>query len=108
MKKLYIITAVILLLSMMLSSCSKYNDSWIIGKNSDEIQEKYGEFTFCRGSPSEDGLYYDCICGYKLQDQVVEDGVITLYMVCYMIRFDSEGQACEIQDDYVHIDSRVM
>ena len=36
-----------------------YIDSWIIGKNSDQIQKLYGEFDKKGKSINQDGLYYD-------------------------------------------------
>lgn len=45
--KAYIAVSVILFSAVLLTSCGKkykYDSDWIIGKNSQEIIEQYGEF----------------------------------------------------------------
>ena len=63
-----------------------YIDSWIIGKNSDQIQKLYGEFDKKGKSINQDGLYYDCVCGYYTRKN--ENG-----FKLYLIYFDSDGIA---------------
>ena len=70
------VIAVLMVLSLMLglSACKmigRYNVNWIIGKNSDQIQARYGEFDWKPKDVPEDGLYRNCYCTYYLRvDQV--------------------------------------
>ena len=67
-----------------------YIDSWIIGKNSDQIQKIYGEFHQKGRSVNQDGLYYDCACGYYT---IKNENGFTLYKIF----FDSNGIAYKIE-----------
>ena len=96
---LFIITAILCVLSGCESDW-KYDKEWIIGKNSKQIQARYGEFDGHPQDVPEDGLYKDCICAYFLQiDRKTWDETLPdekLYIV-----FDSEGIA---QTVYKHVD----
>ena len=65
MKKLISIFIVLVMLVGITACASKpYKEEDFIGLTSAEIIEKYGEFDNVQMSPSEDGLYRNCGCGY--------------------------------------------
>ena len=73
-----------------------YDEDWIIGKNSNEIQEKYGEF-YSHGTEDEDGLIRN---GWGEYITAVGVPDINLYMFIapnadeyYRIHFDENGLA---------------
>ena len=91
------LTALIVILIISLSSCSqKYDDKWILGKTSSEIEEKYGTFDYIYSDPDQiDGNYYNGGCAYLTKEEKV--GYLgTDPAEYYMIYFDSEGKAYEI------------
>ena len=69
-----------------------YDKDWITGKNSKQIQARYGAFDILPDKAPEEGLYKDCYCGYFLQinkrnwDERLPDEY--LYIV-----FDANGTA---------------
>ena len=68
------ITGLLLILVLLLSGCSKhkYDIDWIIGKNSDEIVEKYGDFdTVSMPKSHIDGLYHNSSCSYVIKEKKV-------------------------------------
>ena len=67
-----------------------FDESWIFGKNSDEIQAKYGKFDQI-GKLNEQGLCYDSCCSYSTQD-FPDIGL----KESYVIYFDSDGIAYKI------------
>ena len=107
--KLTSLFLVIFIISSMCISCSikKYIDttfiydkSWIIGKNSNEIQERYGIFDIKGEHQNENGLFYSTSCGYYTQHG---DTVITIQRFFdspkdekLIIVFDANGIAIRI------------
>lgn len=98
MKK--IICASILLLCVLsllcLTACSRFNENWIIGKTSTEIEEKYGAFDAADpDKKNEEGNYVSARCGYLTREKQV--GFLGTYPEEYfMIYFDKEGKAYDI------------
>ncbi len=90
----------VMLLSFYACTAEPYDEEWIIGKTSEEIKEKYGEFDHTHNDPSEDGLYRDTSCGYLTKDKKV-GSLGTSPEEYYMIRFDSEGRAVSIEKDHL-------
>lgn len=75
------------------------NVNWIIGKNSAQIQEKYGKFENLMMSPSPDGLYRDTCCSYYVWEG--RNGWFLNYPpMMFSIRFDENGIAyeCRLQE----------
>ena len=88
---------------LTLVSCESdwmYDKDWIKGKNSEQIQARYGKFDGHPQDIPDDGLYRDCICVYFLQiDKQTWDETLPnekLYIV-----FDSKGIAQKV---YKHVD----
>ena len=78
-----------------------YDDGYILGKTSAEIQDKYGVFDLMEAEFNEDGLYCDGWCRY-LTAKGIND--IDLYMLIaptydeyYSIHFDENGVADKIE-----------
>ena len=75
-----------------------YKEKHIIGHTSSEIVERYGEFEqFYHGEFRDDGNYYNGACGYKIGEKNMEVYPSPMY---YMIWFDDEGKAYEIDDSW--------
>ena len=73
-----------------------YDTEWIIGKSADQIIERYGEFDI-RGL-NEDGSYTKG--AYLVKEEYV--GYLgTDPEEFYMIYFDSNGYAYEVNDKYI-------
>lgn len=70
----------------------KYNDKWIIGKTSEEIIERYGEFDHVWKKPDYDGLYRDCTVEYFL----INYWQATVTSQYYTIHFNNNGRADEV------------
>ena len=94
MKKV-IVSLIVLSLMLGLSACKmigQYNVNWIIGKNSDQIEARYGEFDVKPKDGKEYGLYRRCRCAYYLvRDQRNWAGRVP--DVLLYIYFDEEGIA---------------
>ena len=82
-----------------LTSCSRYDEDWIIGKTSSEIVEKYGEFDLCFGKTElrADGNYYNGACGYMTKK--IDPGIYPSDEY-YMIYFDEEGKAYKVEPSW--------
>lgn len=87
------------LCALYLTSCSRYDEDWIIGKTSTEIVEKYGEFDLCFGKTElgADGNYYNGACGYMTKKIDPEIYPSDEY---YMIYFDEEGKAYKVEPSW--------
>lgn len=73
-----------------------YDAEWIIGKSAEEIIERYGEFD--RRRLNEDGFY--TMGGYLVKEKRV--GYLgTDPEEFYMIYFDSNGYAFDVNDKYI-------
>lgn len=89
----YIISVIVLVFVLCFAGCGKrYTESDVIGLNSSEIVEKYGNFDRKQGTPDADGLYRDCACGYLTTEK--KTGFLgTTPPEYFMIYFNSEGIA---------------
>ena len=94
--------ALSILLCCIAAFCSctfyPYKEKHIIGRTSSEIVELYGEFDWFFGSDlrvDENGNYCSGACGYKIGEMNREVYPSPMY---YMIWFDDEGKAYEIDD----------
>ena len=78
----------------------KFDEDWIIGKNSSEIEEKYGEFDFLAVDRESDGKIYRGKAGYLTKEKYV--GYLgTDPEEFYVIYFDSDGIAYKTQKNYM-------
>ena len=91
-KKISILLLILTILLIGLNSCSGVKESvfdsnWMIDKNSEQIQEKFGKFNYASVAPNEeDGLYYDCECEYvmSVSEGLIMDGMVwKKYLVLY-------------------------
>lgn len=80
---------------------SVYDTQWMIGKNSDEIQARYGQFDYHSEEAAEDGLYKDCVCFYLVQTNETDLFGDPLPDERLYIYFDADGIAYEA---YKHVD----
>ncbi len=98
-----IIASLIMLIMISLSSCfQKYDEQWILGKSSSEIEEKYGSFDYFYGNPDcrLDGNYYNGGCAYIVKEENV--GFLgTSPSEYYMIYFSSDGKAYRIEEKWI-------
>lgn len=72
----------------------------VLGKNSDQVQEMYGEFDHYSMYPCEDGLFRFTGCSYTIVEKRVGFlGTTPSYMVT--IVFDGNGIAIEVYCQYI-------
>ena len=99
--KAYIAVSVILFSAVLLTSCGKkykYDSDWIIGKNSQEIIEQYGEFDVVTMPKNDQGLYSSAICSYIIVPKKV--GYLgTTPERLFSIGFDENGIADEFFEE---------
>lgn len=80
----------VVVVAVVASNCAQWRflnrAEWILKHNSDEIEEKYGEFDIVDTEPDTDGRYKSTTCSYIIQN---ED---TTMLLC-SIRFDDDGRA---------------
>ena len=89
----------VLLVTMILTGCSKYDESDLIGKTSSQIVEVYGEFDCIGMSADADGLYRNCRCGYTIRES--RTGFLgTEPEVLFYIVFDGDGIAVRCEEGY--------
>ncbi len=77
---------------------AKYDEKWIIGKTSKEIEEKYGIFQGTSDLRNKEGLFCNAVCSYELQEKRV--GYLgTSPPINFSIYFDDKGIAvkCNVQ-----------
>lgn len=94
----------LLLLLFCLSGCG-YDEEWILGKTSAEIQEKYGTFykvtLLPYGDPievNENVIYQNAIAYYLIEEERV--GWLGTYPEEYfVIRFDENGKAVDCREE---------
>lgn len=94
MRKLYVLLALLLAVTIYLSCCNqvKFKEDEIIGLTSSQIIDKYGAFDRKQGSPEPDGLYHNCACGYLIEEE--KKGFLgTTPPKFFMIYFDNDGIA---------------
>lgn len=78
----------------------KFDEDWIIGKNSSEIEEKYGKFDFLAVDKRSDGKIYRGAAGYLTKEKHV--GYLgTDPEEFYAIYFDSDGIAYKTEKNYM-------
>jgi len=93
MKKMRVLF-LILVLSLIFSACSdyKYDDEWIVGKSSAQIEEKYGSFDRRAVAYDADGLLRNCRAGYVIEpSRKTWHGKTTEQLFC--VHFDADGIA---------------
>ncbi len=98
-KKLVAFILLVCLFAMLFSACSKhpYDEEWILGKTSAEIEAKYGSFDRQGNYRQEDGKFYSCRVGYIIKESRVSFFGRTTEEL-FIIHFNAEGIAysCEI------------
>ena len=90
-----VLLAIFIIIS--LSSCSQmYDDEWILGKTSSEIEKKYGSFDYLYNNPDQiEGNYYNGGCAYLTKEERV--GFLGAHPEeYYMIFFNPEGKAYKV------------
>ena len=101
-----VLSAVIAIIVLCSSGCSKYNERKIIGMSSLEAEEKYGEFYKAMKDPNtyagrgQDGLYRNCDCGYLMPKKPVIFDELG-YVEYFMIHFNENGIADKCYYDKV-------
>lgn len=83
-----------LIMSYSLSACAQhsYDESWIIGKTSSEIEQRYGEFDRFEWGYRDDGLLHSTDAGYIIKEsQVSWHGKTTEEL--FVVHFNEEGIA---------------
>lgn len=79
-------------LSLWACAQRPYDEEWIIGKTSAEIEEKYGQFQRISNPYHEDGLLYRTDAGYIIKKSRVSwHGKTT--EVLFVVRFNQDGLA---------------
>lgn len=93
-KRLCLLLLICALLCSM-SGCRRfdYDPDWIIGKNSAEIQKRYGAFDFCNAEASDDGLVRDCVATYYIRKDAKQLFGDPLPDIKFHIWFDETGIA---------------
>lgn len=107
---LVVMTVLALIVGIVLACCQlwylkckneylEFEDS-VLGKNSDQVQEMYGEFDHYSMYPCEDGLFRYTECSYTIIEKRVDIfGTTPRYMLT--ILFDGDGVAIEVFCQYV-------
>lgn len=98
MKKALLFVLTLVMVTSLFAGCSQdtadqYDDEWIIGKTSKEIEEKYGAFEIRQAEAEEDGLYHSTGCGYHLERGYDFFGHRKQPEKHYVISFDQNGIA---------------
>lgn len=98
MKKCIVLFMSVLFVVFILSGCEKigrYNVDWIIGKDANEIQSRYGKFDGHPQDIPDDGLYKNCTCSYSLPvgHQLFGDPLPEEFLYIY---FDDAGIAYKV------------
>lgn len=98
-RRIVVFFLLVCLLTTLFSACSKhpYDEEWILGKTSAEIEAKYGRFDREENRPQEDGMFYSCSVGYIIKESRVSFFGMTTEEL-FIIHFNAEGIAdsCEI------------
>ena len=107
---LIVMTVLVLIVGIVLACCQlqylkckndflEFEES-VLGKNSDQVQEMYGEFDHYSMYPCEDGLFRFTGCSYTIVEKRVDFlGTTPSYMVT--IVFDGNGIAIEVYCQYI-------
>lgn len=69
-KRLLLLCMVLFVVVFSSSACTqhRYDEEWIIGKTSAEIEARYGSFDRLGMEYQEDGLLYSCRAGYVIRE----------------------------------------
>lgn len=106
MKKLCLCLSIIMLLTVFVGCKDRreFDTEWIVGKNSKQIIEKYGEFDLVRyesiddviigGKKNDTGLYVDTSCFYIIEKFEGEEDLRL------KINFDENGIAGKPYEQY--------
>ncbi len=94
MNRLALVCLLVLCVAVLLSACTQhpYDEEWVIGKTSAEIEEKYGKFDRREWDYREDGLLYGTDAGYILKESRVFWFGKTMEEL-FVVRFNQEGIA---------------
>ena len=76
-------------------SCDRYDEGWILGKDSADIEEKDGEYYNGDTLKGSDGLIRSQTAWYLL-NKPFDAGIGKMPPLYYTIRFDENGVAVEI------------
>lgn len=89
-------------LSLRLNKKYAYDADWMIGKTSFQIQEKFGQFNYTSADRNEDGLYYNCECGYYTfrGEGIFYNGVI--WQKYLILHFNEDGIVYKISEKLDH------
>lgn len=95
----FMAVALILTLGLSLFGCGGYDEDFVMGKTSQEIIERYGDFDYLEysdvdGYSEEGGLYRNCKTGYVTK---TEKGEAVEY---FAISFDENGIAYKVEKNY--------
>jgi hypothetical protein len=130
-KKIALLCVIITILAMLCScrpsdfteyfdTTFMYNTSFILGKNSNEIQEKYGEFdkvmphagfsTNLSECKNDEGLYINCTAAYFTGEGHTDLSIISILFFptfdeYYLIYFDSDGIAYKVDKHHSFLDA---
>ena len=89
-----------------------YSEFKIIGKNSDEIQDIYGQFDYHNASIDEKGCRYNGWCGYLTAEGI--PGLSAYWWLApqwdeyYIIHFNEEGIADKVEKRHIPDGSWLM
>ena len=77
--------------------CNEYKEEWILGKNSNEVISRYGQFHSVSTTVDQAGLYRNCFCEYIIRNNFEAIFGFRSKKVC-KIYFSEQGIAtsCEI------------
>ena len=92
---IYISLIIIIVLSVVfIVKHEKYNEKWILGKTTEQVVERYGDFIRYVPTRSTDGQIQYYIASYTLKPRKV--GFLGTYNgVLFSIKFDKDGIAFE-------------
>lgn len=104
-KKFFVLCLIFVCCIVATCSCSmnkakgSYDQDWIIGKTSQEIEDRYGKFDICLNEEKIEKNYFETGCGYLTKEQ--EKGAFgTSSDEFLMIFFDANGVAYRIEENY--------
>lgn len=69
-----------------------YEDRWIIGKNAEQIEQRYGSYDY-----NSETIYGSLIKGYCVKPSTTDLWGDATWPKYYMIYFDEEDKACKVE-----------
>ncbi len=100
-KRMCLVSVFLLMLVLpLLTACSRYDEEWIIGKTSSEIEERYGSFDYIMENEQfPDGSESCRRCAYLIKKERV--GFFgTDPTEYFLIVFDADGKAQSIESPW--------